>query len=292
MKCMSKSSILMVLWLCAFPGFAAAAKLDTAHIDAALGRTGSWVEGVYLVNFPRPELHVTLQGVQLSDLQVLSFVTFVGSGAHAEMMGEICALPDEVTPAIIKLRAGGIQITGVHDHYIGESPRIVFIHFMARGTAQTLAQTYRSALAVTGTPLGRTSPDFSVGPLPDWAKTVQHAFGRAGGYFMPKPETMEFDIASTHFPASPMQDFWSSVVYFQPAPDGKLATTGDIMVTAPELNPVLSILTQNRFQILAVHNHMIDEHPRVFFIHFWKIAAPQDVSTGLKAALAEAHARP
>jgi len=74
--------------------------------------------------------------------------------------------------------------------------------------------------------------------------------------------------------------------------NGKLATTGDIMVTAPELNPVLSILTQNRFQILAVHNHMIDEHPRVFFIHFWKIAAPQDVSSGLKAALAEARARP
>ncbi len=273
------------------PEVAAETRLDTAKIDAVLGRAGSWTEGLYVVNFPRPELRVLLQGVRLSDVQILSFATFVGTGDKAEMMGEICALGDEVTPAIAALRAGGIQVTGVHNHFIGESPRILFVHFMAHGGAQLLAQTFKAALSAIGTSLSGNAPDFSVASPPDWAKTVQKTFAVSGGYYMAKPETLEFDIPSAHFPAGPMQDFWSTAVFFQPASPGKIATTGDIMVTAPELNLVLGILLDHNFQIMAVHNHMIDEEPRVFFVHFWKIAAPADVAKGLEAAIAAAHAR-
>jgi hypothetical protein len=87
-------------------------------------------------------------------------------------------------------------------------------------------------------------------------------------------------------------DFWyESLLYFQQAPSGKIAATGDVMVTARELNPVLSILLQHHFQIEGIHNHMIEEQPRLFFVHYWKIAAAEDLANGLKAALAAVHTR-
>ena len=89
-----------------------------------------------------------------------------------------------------------------------------------------------------------------------------------------------------------MQDFWSSgALFFQEAPGGKIAATGDLAVTAGELNPVLSALTEHHFQIIGVHNHMIDEQPRLFFVHFWKVGAPADLASGLKAALAVVNTR-
>lgn len=291
MNGLSRSALSVILCLWTLPVVAADPKLDTAAIDAALGRTGAWTAGVYMVNFPRPQLRVVLQGVRLSDVQVLSFATFVGGETQVEMMGEICALPNEVSPAIAALRAAGVDVTGLHNHFIGESPRILFVHFMAHGPAGTLAQAFRAALAVTATPLRGSAPDFSVASPPAWARAVQKGFARTGGYYMTRQETLEFDIPSTHFPAGPMMDFWSSVVFFQKAPNGKVASTGDIMVTASELNAVLSILERHKFQIMAVHNHMIDEEPRVFFVHFWKIAPPQSVAEGLDSALAAAHAR-
>ncbi len=268
----------------------AESKPHTAKIDSALGRPGAWIEGVYLVAFPRPDLKVMLEGVRLSTAHVLSFVTFIGSGENSEMMGEVCALPTEVTPALAKLRAAGLEITGVHNHLLGESPRLMFIHFMGRGRAEELARSFRTALAATSTPLGMI-PGLAMGPAPDWAKAVEKALGRPG-YYLTEDKTFEVDVPSADFPAGPMDFWYESVLYFQQAPSGKIAATGDVMVTASELNPVLTILLDYHFQIEGVHNHFVEEQPRLLFVHFWKIASPQDLADGLKSALAAIHTRP
>lgn len=177
MKLACRSVFLMMIFFCTLPSTGTESRVDTSKIDLALGRSGTWIEGVYLVTFPRPDLSVMLQGVRLSTAHVVPFVTFMGSENNFEMMGEIFALSSEVTPAIAKLRAGGFEISGVHNHFLGELPHIMFIHFMARGHAGELAQSFRAALAVTGTPLGK-APALAVGPTPDWAKTVEKALGR------------------------------------------------------------------------------------------------------------------
>ncbi|MGH7728070.1 MAG: DUF1259 domain-containing protein [Vulcanimicrobiaceae bacterium] len=267
----------------------AASNIDTTGIDAAIGRPGVWIEGVYLVTFPRPDLRVMLDRVRLSTAQVVSFVTFIGTGENSAMMGEICALPGEATPVIERLRAGGLQITAVHDHFLGESPRIVFIHFMAQGRAIALARSFRTALAATATRLGKVSAP-AESREPGWAKVVGNALGRPT-YYLAQSETLEADVTSAHFPAGPMDYWYESTLYFQQASAGKIAATGDVMVTASELNPVLSILLEHHFQILAVHNHMLYEHPRLLFVHYWKIGTPQDLADGLKATLAAVHTR-
>jgi hypothetical protein len=264
-------------------------KFDTSEVNSALGRSGQWIQGVYVVSFPRPDLRVVLQGVRLSTAHVVSFVTFMGSEDKSEMMGEICALSSEMTPAIAKLRAGGFAITGAHNHFLGESPRLIFIHFMAQGQAAEMARSFRAALAVTTTPLG---PPRSLGasPEPEWATAVEKALGRQGTYLTPD-RTLEVDVTSADFPAGPMDFWYESVLYFQQGPSGKVAATGDVMVTARELNPVLSILLAHGFQIEGVHNHMIDEQPRLFFVHYWKLATPRDLADGLNATLAAVHTR-
>ena len=275
-----------VLAVCVVPVAFSASKLDTAPIDAALGRAGSWAAGVYVVDFLRPNLPVTMEGVRLAPGQVDSFVTFSGSDDHAEVMGEVCAQPGEVTAAAEKLRAGGIEITGIHNHFLGESPRLMFVHFMAHGRAAELARAFRTAVAATTTPMGSVPAPKQVTPAPAWAKAVEAALGRPMDYSSDYG-FLSTSVSRADYPDGPMQNFWfSNFLSFQEAPGGRIAATGDVAVTAGELNPVLSALVEHGFMIVGVHNHMTDEQPRLFFVHYWKVAAPAEVGGGLKAALA------
>lgn len=277
---------LMTPCLCSLALAQATLPLDTAAIDAQLGRPGAWVEGIYLTTFPRPDLAVRLDGVRLSTAHVVSFITFSGAGGDADVMGEICALPSEVTHAVAGMRAGGLEVTGVHNHFMGEAPRLTFIHFIAHGPAPKLARAFRAALVATTTPLGK--PPAAAEPA--WAAAMQHAMGRPGTWLAPD-HTLEVDVLSADFAPGPMDFWYESPLFFQETPSGKIAATGDVMVTARELNPVLSALLAHHFRIEGVHNHVINEEPRVFFVHYWKIDTPRDLADGLNAALAAIHTR-
>ncbi len=266
-----------------------APSLETAGVDAVLGRRGAWIQGLYATFIPRPDLGVTLDGVRLSTTHVVSFTTFSGTAENADLMGEVCALPGEVTPVMAALRAGGIRITGVHNHFLGESPRLVFVHFMAHGRAAELARTYRNALRATSTPLSAPPPP-AAGSEPAWSRAVRAALGRAGSWSQ-ADGSLEVDVLSADAPAG-LMDFWTeSALLFQQAPGGKVAATGDVTVTPGEVDRVISTLLQHGFQIEAVHNHMVDQRPQLFFVHFWKIGAPEELARGLNATLAMVRTR-
>lgn len=272
---------------------APAPKLDTAALDAALdaalGRSGSWLDNIYLVDYFRPNLPVKQSGVTLAPGQVDSFATFAGTDDDAEMMGEVCALDTEVTPVVAALRAGGVEITGIHNHFLGESPRLLFVHFMGRGKATDLARAFRAGVAATSTPLGKVPPPAQSSPAPAWAKAVERELGRPGPY---SADYGFLIVAFLHadFPEDAAHEFWfANDLQFQEAPGGQVMATGDLAVTAEELNPAISLLLENEFEILGVHNHMIDEEPRLFFVHFWKVGDPAALAKGLKASLAAIH---
>jgi uncharacterized protein DUF1259 len=152
-------------------------KFDTSQIDSALGRSGVWIQGLYAVFFPRPELKLTLDDVQLaSGIHAVSFITFMGSAQNSEVMAEIYALPNEVTPVIAKLSSEGFAVTGVHNHFLGESPHVMFIHFMGHGPASRMASLFITAVSVTTTPL-RKMPPAIPSPAPSWASSVEHVLG-------------------------------------------------------------------------------------------------------------------
>jgi Domain of Unknown Function (DUF1259) len=288
MKGIQRSLFTMISVLL-FASAVRAQALDTAKIDQALGRSGQKIGDVYKLGFPRTDLHVRIAGVAIKPgLALGSWAAFTGSDHDATVMGDLVLLQGEVNPVMERLRAAGFEITAAHNHLLDETPRIIYMHYMGHGPAEKLAEGLRAALANSGTPLGKPAPApaSSVAP-PAWVKSVENSLGREGGF---RDGVLSFGVpragAITEGGAvlSPAQGVAESI-NFQAAGRGRVATTGDFVLTAEEVNPVISVLEKHRIRVTALHSHMLTEQPRLFFLHFWGVGSPEALGQGIKAAL-------
>jgi len=263
--------------------------LETAKIDQVLGRSGQKIGSVYRVGFPRTDLHVRVGGVTIQPgLALGSWAAFSGSDQDAVVMGDLVLLQHEVNPAMERLRDGGFEITAAHNHLLDETPRLIYVHYMGRGPATQLAQSLREALAGSRTPLGKpaAAPATSATP-PSWVKSLEDALGREGGYAggvlsfgVPRASA----IIEDGMTLSPAQGV-AEAINFQGAGQGKVATTGDFVLTAEEVNPVISALELHHIRVTALHSHMLTEEPRLFFLHYWGVGSAEAVAQGIKSAL-------
>ncbi len=262
--------------------------LNTAAITEALGRTGHMMPGdVYRVGFPRTDLRITLDGVTLKPgLASGSYAVFKQYGNDAVMMGDLALLQTEIEPVMTALIAGGVAITAVHNHLLRTTPPIMWMHYMGMGGADRLAATLRRALAISNTPLGVPSPP-APEPAPWFRQSVEQALGRTGtvaggvlGFSVPRAVD-ETSGGMTLPPSMGMVEGLS----FQDAGHNRVATTGDFAVTGDEVTPVLILLRRHGIDVTALHSHMLDETPRLFFMHFWAVGDPTQIATGLKTAL-------
>lgn len=271
------------------PTLLGAQGLNTAAIDQALGRSGQRQGAVYRLSFPRSDLRVTLQGVAIKPgLALGSWAAFMGSEDHATVMGDLCLLPSEVNPVMRKLRAGGIEIMALHNHLLFESPQVMFLHYMGQGDAAALARSLHAALALSKTPLGKPPGMAAPGAAPAWVHAVESALDRKGTWNggvlavgVPRAEAVTVSGMATP-PAMGVAESMN----FQDAGGGRVATTGDFVLTADEVNPVLTTLAEHQIDVTALHSHMLGDQPRLFFMHFWAVGAPQKVAAGLRGALA------
>jgi hypothetical protein len=263
--------------------------LDTSKIDQALGRSGQKLGDVYKVGFPRTDLHVTVHGLSIRPgLALGSWAAFSGTEQNATVMGDLVLLQNELNPVMEKLRAAGFEIMAVHNHLLEETPRVMYMHYMGQGNAAKLAESLRAALAVSETPLTKpgAAPAATAAP-PAWVNTVEETIGRKGGYNggvlafgVPRAEA----VSINGMRVAPPQGVAESI-NFQEAGTGKVAATGDFVLTAGEVNPVISALEAHHVRVTALHSHMLMEQPRLFFMHFWAVGAPKPVAQGIKAAL-------
>jgi uncharacterized protein DUF1259 len=262
--------------------------LNTAAITEALGRTGQMMPGdVYRVGFPRTDLHVTLDGVTLKPgLALGSYAVFKQYGKDTMMMGDLALLQMEIEPVMKALIDGGVEITAVHNHLLRTNPPIMWMHYMGMGDAGQLATSLRKALATSKTPLGVPSP--SAPEAAPWFKQpVEQVLGRtgtvAGGVlgFSVRRAVDETSGGMTLPPSMGMVEGMS----FQDAGNNRIAATGDFAVTEDEVNPVLILLRDHGIDVTALHSHMLDDTPRLFFMHFWAVGDPSQIAAGLKAAL-------
>jgi Domain of Unknown Function (DUF1259) len=287
MRSLQRSMILISALL--LPMVVSAQGLDTAKIDQALGRPGQKLGDVYKVGFPRTDLHVLVHGVTIKPgLALGSWAAFSGTDGSAMVMGDLVLLQHEVNPVIRKLRAAGFEVTAVHNHLLEESPRVMYMHYMGHGPATKLAESLRAALAVSQTPLGKPAAVSAISAAPPaWVKTVEDTLGRKGGFNggvlsfgVPRAEA----VTMAGMTIAPSQGVAESI-NFQEAGEGKVATTGDFVLTSGEVNPVISALEEHRISVTALHSHMLTEEPRLFFMHFWAVGSPESVAEGIKAAL-------
>jgi Domain of Unknown Function (DUF1259) len=263
--------------------------LETTVIDQALGRSGQKTGEVYKLSFPRADLHVAVNGLAIKPgLALGSWAAFAGTDEKAMVMGDLVLLQDEVNPVMKKLRDAGFEITAVHNHLLDENPRVMYMHYMGEGNAKQLATSLHDALAESKTPLGKPASAPADSEMPAWVKAVQDAVGRQGAF---KGGVLSFAvprsnaITASGTTLTPAQGVAESI-NFQEAGTGKVATTGDFVLTADEVNPVISALEKNDISVTALHSHMLKEEPRLFFMHFWGLGSAESVGGGIKAALA------
>lgn len=272
------------------PTLLRAQAVTPAPIDQALGRSGQKTGDVYRVSFPRTDLHVSVKGVAIKPgLALGSWAAFLGTDDNAMVMGDLVLLEDELNPVMAKLRSSGFEISAVHNHLMEETPKLLYMHYLGHGPATQLATSLRAALSLSKTPLEKPVVPAEEAAAPAWVETVEDAVGRKatykGGvlsYGVPRSDTITM-AGMTVTPAAGVGE----AINFQAADSGNVATTGDFVLTADEVNPVISALQEHSIQVTALHSHMLTEQPRLFFMHFWCVGSPESVGAGIKAALSK-----
>lgn len=269
---------------------------DWKAVDQAIGRTGkAQPGGVYKYSFPRSDLHVRVDDVTLKPALALGgWVAFKGSGASTIAMGDLVLTEREVSPVITQLQATGIEQTALHNHLQGESPRVRYLHIRGVGDPVKLARAIHDALALTKLPPPSPPPPASSMPLgidtAQIARALGHGGSVTGGVYqvsVARAESIRMDGMDV-----PPSMGVATAINFQPTGGGRAAITGDFVLIAGEVNPVIRALRANGIAVTALHMHMLTEEPRLFFMHFWASDDAVKLATGLRAALAEMNVKP
>lgn len=258
---------------------------DWKTLEHIFGRKGTIQESVFKITFPRSDLKVKVGEVMIEPgLALTGWLAFKPHGNETMMMGDLVLLDTEVPPVISKLSSSGIEITALHNHLINEMPSVMYLHVEGHGQPTKLAEKVKETLAQTGTPLTQPS-DIQQPSTFDWTKVEAimgqkgHRSGNLLQFNIPRAET----ITENNIVIPPSMGV-ASPINFQ-AVGKKAATTGDFVLLADEVNPVIRELTAHGIIVTAIHNHMLVESPRLFFMHFWGYDDPEKLVRGLKSAL-------
>ena len=271
---------------------ASAQQIDWQKVDEALGRKPAVTGDVHRYGFPRTDLSVTLDGVTIKPALALGgWVAFKPTHGGAMIMGDLVLLETEINPVMAKLIEGGLDITAVHNHLLRANPATFYMHVGGRGDPVKIATVLREALSVSKTPLSvavAASPppavDLNTAQLDQTIGAKGQSNGGVYQFGVPRRDQVienEMPIA----PAGPMG--LATAINFQPTGDGKAAITGDFVLAGKEVNPVIRALRSNGIEVTAVHSHMLDEQPRLFFLHFWANDDAANLARGIRAALDE-----
>src|SRR6266850_680390 len=264
-----------------------------ARVGEALGKTGSAAPGgIYRVGLPRTDLKVTLDGVELKPGFALGgWLAFAKMGEQGMVMGDLVLTEAEVNPVMTKLAAGGVEVTALHNHLLRNQPFTMYMHVLGHGDPVKLAAALHTALAESKTPL--TGAPSGPAPAPPQINLDTAAIDQAlGAKGTNNGGVYQFGIPR----AEPIKDGGMDVppalgsanaINFQPTGGGKAAITGDFVLIAKEVNPVLRALRDHGIEVTALHNHMLDDQPHLYFMHFWANDDAKKLAEGLKAALAQ-----
>jgi len=265
-------------------------QVNWTAVEQAMGRTGALQPGdVYKFGLPRGDLTVAIDRIRLKPALALgSWVAFKATSSGAIVMGDLVLRDDEIAPVMARLAEGGIEVTALHHHVLHETPRVYYMHIHGAGDAVKLTQAIHAAVGLTRTPPPPASTAAPAAtPLGIDTARIAQALGHSGkvngGVYqvsVARPDTIR-DEGLMIPPAMGV----ATALNFQPTGGGNAAITGDFVLRAAEVNPVLRALRAHGIEVTAVHNHMLDEEPRLFFMHFWAMGDGVRLAEGLRAAL-------
>jgi len=214
------------------------------------------------------------------------------------VMGDLVLAEDEVTPVLTKLQEGGIEITALHNHVLHESPRVMYMHIHAMGEAARIAKSIHDALALSKTPFTAApaaSPTQDIGIDTKQIDQIMGQTGKVNGVVFQYSIARADDVADTSMNSQgtiiPPAMGVAQAINFQATGGGKAAITGDFVLIAAEVNPVIKALRNNGIEVTALHSHMLTDSPHLFFMHFWANDDALKLARGLRSALDRVNAR-
>ncbi len=258
-----------------------------AGIENIFGKLPSKENGFYKFSFPRQDFNVMLDGVKIDPRFAFttwfSFMPQDSAGSSGMLMGDVVLLESEFENVLKKLEEKSLDIAAIHNHLLGEKPKIMYLHVMSMGKPLDLFNSLKEVLSVTATPLKASFTDTSQNM--DWGKT-EETLGFSGKkegnilkFSVPRNERIK--DAGMEIP----ENFGvNSVINFQKVGD-KAAITGDFVLIPSEVNTVQKILTKGNIVVTALHSHMLFEQPRLFFMHFWAVDDPEKLAVVLQEVL-------
>jgi hypothetical protein len=266
---------------------------DWQKVDEAFGRKAAVVAGdVHRYGFPRTDLTVTLDGVTIKPALALGgWVAFKPMGGEAMVMGDLVLLDTEIKPVITKLVESGLDITAVHNHLLRGSPATFYMHVGGHGDPVKMATAIRAALAESKTPLIASAPasappaiDLDTAQLDQIVGVKGQSNGGVYQFAVPRRDPVT-EAGMALAPVGPLGV--ATAIGFQPTGSGHAAITGDFVMIASEVNPVIKALRAGGIEVTALHSHMLDEQPRLFFMHFWANDDAIKLAKTLRTALDE-----
>jgi Domain of Unknown Function (DUF1259) len=269
---------------------ATAQEIDWKKVDEAIGRSAAVSGDVHRYGFPRTDLTVTVDGVTIKPAFALGgWTAFKPAHGGVMVMGDVVLLETEIKPVMTKAIENGLEITAVHNHLLRGSPATFYMHVGGHGDPVKLATALRTALAESKTPLTPPAPpaqppaiDLDTAQLDQIIGAKGQNNGGVYAFGVPRRDAVS-ENGMQIAPAGPMG--LATAINFQPTGGGKAAITGDFVLTGAEVNPVIKALREHDIEVTAVHSHMLDEQPRLIFMHFWANDDAIKLAKGLRAAL-------
>lgn len=256
-------------------------------VSAILQTKDVFAGGYHRFNLPRRDITLRLGGVTVApELAQGAWAGFSDAPDMTMLMGDLVLKSTELGPVLAELAAQGLDVTAIHNHLVGEEPRLIYVHFGGHGNAVDLARRLDRALALTSTP--RPVATAPAVPLAIDSTLVFKGLGRSGRThgnvaqvsFMLVPGKVTMDGMEV----TPALGY-ASPVNIQAIDASRAVATGDFAVTGPQVEPMLRAFASHGITATALHTHMIGESPTLYFIHFWADASLAKVVEGLRAVV-------
>jgi hypothetical protein len=289
-----KTYLLTLLLSCAIITAASAAALDAAKIDELTGLKGkmSEKEGVYKVTFPRKDLRVVVDGWTMPPFMGLgTWAAFTPTQNGAMVMGDTVLFEDEVNAAMTAALGNGLNVSALHNHFFFDRPKIYFMHIEGEGTVDKLAGAIRKvydAIKQIRTASPQPGDSFRAKSLPEKSSIspspLNEIFGMNGEV---NNGMVKFTIGRTakvHGTKIDKDMGVNTWIAFAGTDDNAMVD-GDFAVTEDELQPVLKSLVKDKINIVAIHQHMTHEEPRIMFFHYWGRGRAKDLANAVKGGL-------
>jgi len=272
--------------------FTVNAQLDTVIIEKVMGIKGKSNNGEYKITVPQNDLNIEVDGFKIIPAMGLgTWIAFTPTKDGAMIMGDIILTETDLKPVQQEVIRQGLVITAIHNHFVRNHPNVMYMHIGGSGKTELMAQKAKAVLdkvkevrggdpskgtassePVTNT-LDTKKLDEILGYKAEMSKGVyKYTIGR------PEVKLKEHGTAVTTFLGF---NTWAA---FQGTPD-HAAVAGDFTMLEDEVAPVIKTLIENGIEVVAVHNHMVHEQPRIFFLHYWGVGNAEQLAQGLKAAL-------